>query len=255
MRAGSGLRLAHTAVLVAVCVVVSGTGHALASGTSLPAAAYGIAVPPVCLLAWRLTRKERSAGVVVSVGAAVQAFLHLLFGAVPHGSGSGGAHHGAGHTAPYGTAGELPLPVPGSTSGPPSGLPPDGASATASALSAISSVYEFASGFASGFVSGLTAAFTSGPTASMTAAHLAAGAVCGWWFWHGQRALARIALALHLFLRGRLRLARAVLHGAYAVLPPESVRPPRPRPQRVRLPASLLLLRAVTRRGPPLLPS
>ncbi|MFJ8230346.1 hypothetical protein ACIQ9E_10390 [Streptomyces sp. NPDC094448] len=258
MRAGSGLRLAHTAVLVAVCVAVSGTGHALASGTSLPPVAYGVAVPPVCLLGWRLTRKERSAGVVVSVGAAVQALLHLLFGAVPHGAGSGGAHHATGHTAPYGTAGQLPLPAPGSASGPLSGPPPDSASAMTSALSAVSSpssVSEFASASASGLTSGWTAAFTSVPTAGMTAAHLAAGAVCGWWLWHGQRALTRIALALHLFLRGRLRLARAALCCAYAVLPPEGVRPPRPRPQRVRLPESLLLLRAVTRRGPPLLPS
>ncbi|MGV9311297.1 hypothetical protein ACWDR0_03770 [Streptomyces sp. NPDC003691] len=257
MRAGSGLRIAHAAVLAAVCVVVSGTGHALASGASPPPAAYAVAVPPVCLLAWRLARKERSAGVVVSVSAAVQVLLHLLFAAVPHG-GSGGSHHGAGH----GGAGALAGP--GGESGPPSplsflpplpsgtvsGTLPDTVPAIASAItSAIASAISSVTGPAIG------SGPASGLAPGMTAAHLAAGAVCGWWLWRGERALAQSALALRLFLRGRLRFVRAVFRGAYAALPPENLRVSRPRRHRVRLPESLLLLRAVTRRGPPLLPS
>ncbi|QDY81153.1 hypothetical protein [Streptomyces qinzhouensis] len=266
MRAGSGLRLAHTAVLAAVCVVVSGAGHAVASGASPPPAAYGIALPPICLLAWRLTRKERSAGVVVSVSAAAQVLLHLLFGAVPHGAagsgGSGGAggsggvcaaHHGPGHGMPSGAAGELPGPVADRLPGPGSGMPSGTAGDTMSGwLSGIAG--DTVSGWLSGIASGVTSGL-SGVNSGMTVAHLVAGAVSGWWLWRGERAVAQLSLALRLFLRGRLRLVRTVLRGAYVLLPPEGVRPPRPRRYRVRLPESLLLLRAVTRRGPPLLPS
>ncbi|MFE0425972.1 hypothetical protein [Streptomyces sp. NPDC058953] len=207
MGAGSALRLAHTAVLAAVCVVVSGAGHTLASGTSPPPTSYAVAVPPVCLLAWHLTRKERSAGAVVSVSALTQAALHLLFGLFPHGAPGGGkpAHHAS------------------------------------------------APGPASGVVD--PAALLPGLFSTMTAAHAVAGAVCGWWLWRGERALAQLALALDLFAGDRLRFAWTVLRGAYTTPVPRVVRPQRARERRVRLPASLLLLRAVTRRGPPLLPS
>lgn len=209
MGAGSALRLTHTAVLAAVCVVVSGAGHTLASGTSPPPTSYLVAVPPVCLLAWRLTRKERSAGAVVTVSALVQAALHLLFGLFPHEGSGGPGGPATGHHAP-------PGPV-------------------------------------SGVVD--PAVLLPGLFSGMTAAHAVAGAVCGWWLWRGERALAQLALALDLFAGGRLRFAYAVLRGAYAVPAPRVVRPRRVPERHVRLPASLLLLRAVTRRGPPLLPS
>lgn len=45
MAAGYALRLAHTAVLAAVCVVVSGLGHALAAGVSPSPQGYVFALP------------------------------------------------------------------------------------------------------------------------------------------------------------------------------------------------------------------
>ncbi|MFF8957875.1 hypothetical protein [Streptomyces sp. NPDC014894] len=204
MGAGSALRLAHTAVLAAVCVVVSGLGHDLSSGASPSPWGYALALPPVCAAAWRLTRTERSARAVVGASAIGQLALHVLFGLV-----SGHATHGAAHSGGHMT---------------PSRPPPDGL---------------------------IAATVLGSPASAMAGAHLLAGAVCGWWLWRGERSLVQLRRALGLFDRGRLRLVRTVLSGAYAGLP--ALPAPAGHTEPVRLPASLEPLRALFRRGPPLL--
>ncbi|MFI1828471.1 hypothetical protein ACH41E_18795 [Streptomyces sp. NPDC020412] len=216
MRAGSALRLVHTAVLTAVCAVVSGFGHDLASGDSPPGFAYGLALPPLAALAWRLTRKERSVGAVVGASAAAQVALHLLFAAVGHGgapaAGTGAPHHPGPHL-----------------------------------------------GMRSAPVAALDRVLDPGLLGSgMTFAHLLAGAICGWWLWRGEQALVQLArlgraAPLPQLVRQWLRLVRAALGVRRAALPcaVRLVTAPRPPPRR---PASLVPLRAVTRRGPPVLP-
>ncbi|MFJ6572300.1 hypothetical protein ACIQNU_33330 [Streptomyces sp. NPDC091292] len=244
MRAGPGLRVAHTAVLAAVCLVLSGLGHALTSGMSPSPWAYALAVPPLCAGGWLLTRTERSASAVVAFCALVQLALHAWYGLIePHGPAARSGTH-PGHGSP-----SLSM-APGMTHG--SAHPPP-APANPSAGSPDDVVAE------------TFAVLFDGLTPGMTAAHLLAGAVCGWWLWRGERALVQLARALRLFagapLRSagaRLRFARAVLAavlgGAYAGLPPAAPVPVRDR-RPARLPASVALLRAVPRRGPPLLPS
>ncbi|GLF95845.1 hypothetical protein [Streptomyces yaizuensis] len=221
MAAGSALRLAHTAVLAAVCVVVSGLGHALASGASPPLRAYALALPPVLAAGWRLTRRERSARAVVAASAAGQLALHVLFGLVSHGPAAPG--HPPGHPAPGGTS--------------LAGLTVSAEAVTAS----------------------LTASLTSG----MAGAHVLAGAVCGWWLWRGERALVQLGRALALFADGplhsvrtailRTALIEAVLRGT--LVPPPAPAVPAGPPEPARMPAFLLPLRTLSRRGPPLLPS
>ncbi|WP_323392452.1 hypothetical protein [Streptomyces jumonjinensis] len=205
MGAGSALRLTHTAVLAAVCVIVSGLGHDLSSGAAPSPQGYALALPPVCAIAWRLTRRRRSAPAVVTASALLQLALHVLFGLAPHGASPGPAH--GGHPAMR----EAPL----------TGL--------------------------------LAPALLTSLTYGMAGAHVLAGAVCGWWLWRGEHALVQLARALALFLGGRLRFALTVLTGAYSGLPvfwaPVGRRAP------ALLPASLEPLRALYRRGPPLLPS
>ncbi|MFI1014393.1 hypothetical protein [Streptomyces sp. NPDC020965] len=211
MGAGTALRLAHTAVLAAVCVVVSGLGHDLSSGTSPSPWGYALALPPVCAAAWRLTRAERSATVVVGASAIGQVMLHALFSLANQRS-TGGHAHGPAHTT--------------RSDGPPAELPLHGA-----------------------FDSSLL-------TSGMAGAHLLAGAVCGWWLWRGGRALVQLGRALELFagrIGARLLLALAVLAGGCPALPAAPVPPGHRTP--TRRPDSLALLRAVSRRGPPLLSS
>ncbi|MFD8934488.1 hypothetical protein ACFV0R_04405 [Streptomyces sp. NPDC059578] len=214
MGAGTALRLTHATILVAVCVVVSGLGHALASGVSPSFQGYVVAVPPVSLLAWRLTRRERSAGAVIGASAGAQVMLHALFG-LTH--GPGGTAHGV-HTA---------HPRPATADG--TGLAGSTALALFRSLRGLFDLSSVSSGMAS--------------------AHVLAGAVCGWWLWRGERALAQLGRALALFLGGLLRFAVAALCGAQ-VLP---VATPAPVERRAsdRLPSPLALLRAAPRRGPP----
>ncbi|MFE7135042.1 hypothetical protein ACFVIM_29705 [Streptomyces sp. NPDC057638] len=219
MGAGTALRLTHTAVLAAVCVVLSGLGHDLSSGVSPSPWGYALALPPVCAAAWWLTRAERSAPVVVGAIALGQPLLHVLFGAAPHGPGGGasGRTHNAGHRP-----GHTPL-----TDGP----PPEPLSPHA--------LFD-----------------PSLLTFGMAGAHLLAGAVCGWWLWRGERALVQLGRALTLFtsgIRAVLRLIREVLGGEPPRLPSVAVALDHRVP--VRRPDSFLLLRGLSRRGPPLLPS
>lgn len=92
MRAGRLIRLAHTAVLAAVCVVVSGLGHDLSSGVPPSLTGYALALPLVGAVAWWLTGEERSARFIIGVSAAGQVALHSLFGLVSHGGDQGSAH-------------------------------------------------------------------------------------------------------------------------------------------------------------------
>ncbi|WP_405676521.1 hypothetical protein OG292_17845 [Streptomyces sp. NBC_01511] len=228
MGAGPALRLARTAVFAAVCVLVSGLGHALSSGGPLPPRVLALAFLPVCGAGWLLSRKERGGAAIVGASAAGQLLLHAVFsGLHPRPSGGhvahGGHETGGGAEISHESFGEL-LGLAG--------------------------------------LNGVTGPLdSSGLTSGMVGAHVLAGLVCGWWLWRGDRAFVRMVGTLALFAceyaygfaYERLRFAHKVLSGgrpAYLLVlaPPAACRPIRP-------PAQLPLLQALSRRGPPLLPS
>ncbi|MFE3248006.1 hypothetical protein [Streptomyces sp. NPDC059209] len=235
MGAGPALRLARTAVFAAVCVVVSGLGHALSSGGPLPPRVLALAFPPVCAAGWWLSRKERGGAVIVGASAAGQLLLHAVFGGLhprPPGAHAGHGGHGGGERggggAPVGDGGEVPHAAFGELLG-------------AEGLSGLLD--------------------SSGLTSGMLVAHLVAGLVCGWWLWRGDRAFVRLVGVLTLFAcefayglaYARLRFAHEVLSGGapahlQVLAPPVLYRPIRP-------PAQLPAPHVVSRRGPPLLPS
>lgn len=221
MGAGPALRLVRTAVFAAVCVLVSGLGHALSSGGPLPPGVLALAFLPVCGAGWLLSRKERGGAVIVTASAVGQLLLHAVFSGLHPTPGDGHAGHGA-HGAHE--AGELAY------EGLPGGLLDS-------------------SGVIAGFASALTSTLTSG----MVGAHLVAGLVCGWWLWRGDRGFVRLVHALGLFAFERLRFAHAVLSGGWATYLPVLAPPVAYRP--IRPPAQLPAPHVVSRRGPPLLPS
>lgn len=105
MGAGPALRLARTAVFAAVCVVVSGLGHALSSGGPLPPRVLALAFLPVCAAGWLLSGRERGGTVIVGASAAGQLLLHALFaGLHPRARGGHAGHAGHGDHE----AGEIP---------------------------------------------------------------------------------------------------------------------------------------------------
>ncbi|MFC9748546.1 hypothetical protein [Streptomyces niveus] len=101
MGAGPALRLVRTAVFAAVCVLVSGLGHALSSGGPLPPGVLALAFLPVCGAGWLLSRKERGGAVIVTASAVGQLLLHAVFSGLHPTPGDGHAGHGAhgGHEA------------------------------------------------------------------------------------------------------------------------------------------------------------
>lgn len=233
MGAGPALRLARTAVFAAVCVVVSGLGHALSSGGPLPPRVLALAFVPVCAAGWWLSRKERGGMAIVGASAAGQLLLHAVFsGLHPRPAAGPGGHgaHGSGAAPGRGGAG--------------------GGEISHEAFGELLSL------------NGLSALLDSSALSSgMIAAHLLAGLVCGWWLWRGDRAFVRLVGTLTLFAcefaygfaYARLRFAHEVLSGGGATYLPVLAPPVAYRP--IRPPAQLPAPHAVSRRGPPLLPS
>ncbi|MDA2803527.1 hypothetical protein [Nocardiopsis suaedae] len=91
----SPLRAARAAVFTAVCVGISGAGHAVTSGHGIPAGGLLAAALPVFGLAYAGTARERGFGTVAAWLGWIQLALHTLFALAQ----APGGHHGAAPTA------------------------------------------------------------------------------------------------------------------------------------------------------------
>ncbi|MFF4447320.1 hypothetical protein [Streptomyces sp. NPDC001502] len=94
--AGAGLRLIRAAVFTAVCVVLSATGHALASCTTVPWWSLCLGFLAVFTVAAPLAGRRRSLPGIAAGLAAGQLGLHAMFGL--------GQHSAAAAQAPAGSA-------------------------------------------------------------------------------------------------------------------------------------------------------
>ncbi|MEV0041519.1 hypothetical protein [Streptomyces sp. NPDC050804] len=221
MRAGPALRLTRAAVFAAVCVAVSGLGHALRSATPLPWPALAAALVAMGGAGWWLAGRERGAPAIVGASAVGQVTLHALF------SWTHVLLPGAG------TARTMEMPGAGR-----SGMAAHAHAGTAEGptdLLALVLAYDGHS-------------LTSG----MALAHLVAGLLCGWWLWRGEAAVLQLGRSLALFVGAPLLRAWRVLSGAGPLLP---------RARTVALhrshrrPRRLVVLYGISRRGPPFRPS
>ncbi|OXS30605.1 hypothetical protein [Streptomyces sp. XY006] len=215
MTAGWGVRAMRAAVFAAVCVVLAALGHVMMSGDHVPVPVLlgGWAVTGAA--GWCLAGRERGLGVVVAVAVVVQTALHSAFSLAPGATAPAPTAHGAGST---GSMDSMPTTMPMSMPMP----------------------------LHTGMGHAGHMGDTSGGDSSlgMLAAHLLAALLCGLWLGHGERAVFRLLRALGSRLAAPLRLLFA--------------RPaPPPPPARVRRPSSdpaprlLLLVHAITSRGPP----
>lgn len=174
MGAGSALRLTHAAVFAAVCVVVSGLGHALSSRCPLPPYTLCLAFLLTGAGGWLLWLLPRRAPVALGVSTLGQLALHALFAAAHPCPRSGGAPAGGHHHAP------LPVLPPGAED-PSLHTAHEGMVPAASVL--------------------------------MTAVHLLAGLLCGWWLWRGEVAADGLVRSLSLFVSSRLRVVVHAVRG------------------------------------------
>ncbi|MEU6310306.1 hypothetical protein [Streptomyces sp. NPDC047014] len=93
--AGAGLRLIRAAVFTAVCVVLSGAGHALASCATVPWWSLCAGFLTVFLVAAPLAGRRRTLPGLAAGLAAGQLSLHALFGLGQHGAAAAQAPAGS----------------------------------------------------------------------------------------------------------------------------------------------------------------
>ncbi|MER7895817.1 hypothetical protein ABTX62_06725 [Streptomyces sp. NPDC096046] len=219
MTAGWCARTTRAAVFAAVCVVLAALGHVMMSGdhVPLPTLVAGWAVTGVA--GWCLAGRERGPRTVMAVAVAVQTALHSAFSLGPPTPAARGTDSmdmpSLGHSSMDHT-----LPSTGHGGG---SMAHDMGSLTTGHL-----------GHAPGGDASL----------GMLAAHLLAALLCGLWLGHGERAVFRLLRAVGSRLAAPLRLLFAL-----SMPPPPPVRARR-RPSH-RTPRRLLLVHAITTRGPP----
>ncbi|WP_432032029.1 hypothetical protein [Streptomyces antibioticus] len=235
MDAGWGVRTVRAALFAAVCVLLAALGHVLMSGVQVPGWTLAAGAAATGAAGWCLAGRERGMPTVVSVVVAAQTALHVGFslaqGADGHAGAAGGAggSGAAGHMAMHGHAGHAhSMGSMGSMSGMDAMDMGGGGDGTAG-LGALSSSF-------------MSSSF------GMLAAHLLAALLCGLWLAHGERAAFRVLRAMAARLVAPLRLLLA--------LPDTPDRPRRrlARGRTERVPR-LLLVHAITSRGPPVGPA
>ncbi|WP_172639351.1 hypothetical protein [Streptomyces tailanensis] len=213
MTAGWCLRTVRAAMFAAVCVLLASLGHVLMSGSSVPWWAMAAGVAATGAVGWCLAGRERGLPLIVAVVVAAQTALHTGFSlAQPSSTGVDAVDMGSAHMNHTVSMG--PTDHMGHVDH--TGYLLDGS---------------FASSFA--------------PSSGMLAAHLLAALLCGLWLAYGERAAFNLLRAVAGWLAAPLRLPLAL------PLPPERPRPRVRRGRSDRSPRRLLLVHAITSRGPP----
>ncbi|MGW0546934.1 hypothetical protein [Streptomyces altiplanensis] len=251
--AGAGLRLLRTAVFTAVCVVLSATGHVMASCATVPWWTLALGAAAVFGLVAPLAGRARSMPAIAAALACGQLALHALFGL--------GQHSPALESAATDTslrafaaklvcgAGALPLSTAEARR-----IITEAGIDPASVHTAQQHLAHTAHATHPDTAAGLL------PTLPMLLGHLLAAVATGWLLRRGESALSRLVLlsahgvaegALVRSLRAALALVRSLRAGLLPGAPahgPRALRTPFVTPLR---PAGEALQHTVIRRGPP----
>ncbi|MER6779025.1 MULTISPECIES: hypothetical protein [unclassified Streptomyces] len=214
MTPGRCCRALRAALFAAVCVLLASLGHLLMSGATVPWWALAAAAAATGAAAWFLADRERGPSAVTCATVAVQAVLHTGFSLAQAAARSS----------------KLPPPAPGT-----GGHAHHAAHAMADGGTAMPMRMPMSDGHVLG----------STPSTGMLAAHLLAALLCGLWLAYGEQGAFRVLRALAGLLLVPLRWAFR--------LPVPADRPrPRVSPgRRAGTLRGLLLVHAITSRGPP----
>jgi hypothetical protein len=214
-------------VFAAVCVLLAALGHVMMSGSHVPAWTLAAGAAVTAAAGWCLAGRERGLPLIVAVVVAAQTALHSAF------SLAGPVTSGTARPAP-GSMPSTDMPSmdmasmgTGSMGGGMGSMDMDPMDMGGTGLSAV------------GHAVGGTSSF------GMLAAHLLAALLCGLWLAYGEKAAFRILRAVAGRLAAPLRLLLAL---------PATPDRPRLRARRRRsdrAPRLLLLVHAITSRGPP----
>lgn len=211
MTAGWCSRTVRAAVFAAVCVLLAALGHVLMSGAHVPARALASGALLTGAAGWCLAGRERGLPTVVGVVVVAQTALHEGFSLAQSTTAGPGAM-GSMHMHSMDSADSMDMAHMGA-----------GHTGTGSDMTGMASTSSF----------------------GMLAAHLLAALLCGLWLAYGERAAFRLLRAVAGWLAAPLRLLLAL------PVPPHRPRLGRPRRRSDRAPRLLLLVHAITTRGPP----
>ncbi|MGC5567238.1 hypothetical protein ACPYPG_30940 [Streptomyces sp. FR-108] len=256
MTAGWGVRTVRAAVFAVVCVLLAALGHVLMSGA--PVAWWTMAAGTVATggAGWCLAGRERGLPLIVSVVVVTQGLLHWSFslagslaGPVASGRGTGAAHMSS--TAAMDAMDATGRSVTGTSVTDMSVTDMGSMSSTGHMGTGHMAAEHMGAGHMGGGHLGSDAlsqsAHTMDGTSSlgMLAAHLLAALLCGLWLAYGERAAFRILRTVAGRLAAPLRLLLAL------PTPPHRPRLRVRRGSSERAPRRLLLVHAITSRGPP----
>ncbi|MFG3662360.1 hypothetical protein [Streptomyces sp. NPDC047706] len=255
---GAGLRIPRAAVFAAVCVVLSGAGHAIASCAAVPLWTLGAGFLGVLLVAAPLAGRERSLPGITALLAVGQTVLHTVFGLGQHAAAAASEAAQADATL-VAQAARL---VCGSTA---AAISP----AQAQRILVEARVHQGGDSGAHAVHHPADAMSTAVgspaaqlPSLPMLLGHVLAAVVAGWLLRRGDLALLRItelsALSAHSIAEGSLvrslraafALARA-LHAGLPAAPDARARLRRAPARGVPEPRTTALQHTVIRRGPP----
>lgn len=242
MTAGWCARAIRAAVFAAMCVLLAALGHVLMSGSDVPTWALAAGGAVTGALGWCLAGRERGLPLIVTVVVAAQTVLHEAFSYAQSASGTsdGPAAMDMSGMASMGTGsmrmdsmdmGSLRMDAMGMGSLRMGAMDMSAMHMDHTGMSPMHHLGHSMGGGSSSF--------------GMLAAHLLAALLCGLWLAYGEKAAFRILRAAAGWLAAPLRLLLAL-----------PVTPDRPRvhPRRRRsdrAPRLLLLVHAITSRGPP----
>lgn len=248
--AGWGVRTVRAALFAAVCVLLAALGHVLMSGVHVPGWTLAAGAAATGAAGWCLAGRERGMPTVVSVVVAAQTALHVGFslaqGPDGHAGPAGGAG-GAGDTGGVGGAGGVGHMAMHGHAGHAHAMGSVGSMGSTGSVGGMDAMDMGGGGDGLTGLGAWSSSFVSS-SSGMLAAHLLAALLCGLWLAHGERAAFRVLRAMAARLVAPLRLLLA--------LPDTPDRPRRrlARGRSERVPR-LLLVHAITSRGPPVGPA
>ncbi|WSQ13670.1 hypothetical protein OG604_41345 [Streptomyces sp. NBC_01231] len=233
MTAGWCSRTLRAAVFAAVCVLLAALGHVVMSGSHVPAWALAAGVAGTGLTGWCLAGRERGLPLIVTAVVAAQTALHSAFSLAQPASAAHTGHGMASLKARFTGMGSTHVNPP--DMGPPDMGPMNTHSMTSMDMSHMDV----------GHMSHTGSPLVGSSSFGMLAVHLLAALLCGLWLAYGEKAAFRILRAVAGWLAAPLRLLLAL-----------PVTPDRPRVRARRRHSDraprLLLVHAITSRGPPL---
>ncbi|MER5754259.1 hypothetical protein [Streptomyces sp. NPDC002088] len=218
MTAGWCSRTVRAAVFAAVCVLLAALGHVMMSGSYVPGRVLAAGLAMTGAAGWCLAGRERGLPLVVTVVVATQTVLHSAFSLARSASG-GMASMDMGHMDMSGMAHMDHMDM--------------------RHMDYMDHVDYMGQSMSGSSMRGGTSSF------GMLAAHLLAALLCGLWLAYGEKAAFRILRAVAGRLAAPLRLLLAL------PATPDRPRIGARRPRSDRAPRLLLLVHAITSRGPP----